>query len=79
MWGKKLVLDCFNQINSNELLKFSITISEPIQKEVNTIRIVRFRTECKRFSGSLFIQYNNEKIISQKKNLEEDKKLELPC
>ena len=79
VWGKKLVLDCFNQIKSNELLKFSITISEPVQKEVNTIRIVRFRTECKRFSGSLFIQYKNNDIVLEKKNITEEIKLELPC
>lgn len=62
VWGKKLVIDCFRKINSNELFKFYITMSAPLQKDSGTIRIVRFISDCKSFSGSLFVQYKNEQF-----------------
>ena len=62
VWGKKLVIDCFRKINSNNLFKFYVTMSAPLQKESDSIRIVRFVSDCKSFSGSLFVQYKNEQF-----------------
>lgn len=62
VWGKKLVIDCFRKINSNDLFKFYVTMSAPLQKESDTIRVVRFVSDCKSFSGNLFVQYKNEQF-----------------
>ena len=37
-------------------------MSAPLQKESDTIRVVRFVSDCKSFSGSLFVQYKNEQF-----------------
>lgn len=66
VWGKKLVLDCFHQIKSNQSLKFTVALSSPIQKDFDSTRIARFKTECNSFSGSLVVQYKNQNTSDNK-------------
>lgn len=58
VWGKKLALDCYNNIKSNEPLDIIITLSETIRKKQNFETVVRFTTSCKKCTGSLIISYS---------------------
>jgi diaminopimelate decarboxylase len=59
VWGRKLTMDCFDQVNSNEILEFTISLSEMIKKDESCVLVSRFRTNCGRCVGSFIISFEN--------------------
>ena len=59
VWGRRLTMDCFDQVKSNKLTEFTIMLSETIKKDENKILISRFRTSCGKCAGSFVISFEN--------------------
>jgi diaminopimelate decarboxylase len=58
IWGRKLNLDCFEQVKTKVPLRFHISFSNVINEANNTNTVIaRFTTECKKCSGSLVIKF----------------------
>ena len=57
VWGRKLSLDCFNKLTSNEPMKFTVTISEPNVGAFKKTMAVRFKTSCGNCAGSFMVTY----------------------
>lgn len=57
IWGRKLSMDCYDQLKSNGSIEFSIALSETIKKGSQNIIVARFKTSCNKCSGSLIISY----------------------
>lgn len=57
IWGRKLTLDCTDIIQSNQKLVFSISLSETLSRGLQKFIVVRFKTSCQKFSGSLIVSY----------------------
>ncbi len=57
VWGRKLTIDCYHQVPSNERFEFTIGLSETIQKGDQSLLIARFKSSCGRCSGSIVITY----------------------
>jgi diaminopimelate decarboxylase len=57
LWGRKLSMDCYEQLPSNCKLEFTISLSETIQKKSQSVIVARFKTSCNRCSGSIIISY----------------------
>jgi diaminopimelate decarboxylase len=58
VWGRKLTLDCYDHIKSNETLEFNITLSETIRKNKKYVTVIRFKTACKKCCGSLIVSFD---------------------
>lgn len=58
IWGRKLTMDFYEQVKSNETFDFIITLSETIQKQNQHVVIARFTSSCKKCSGSIIISYD---------------------
>lgn len=52
LWGRKITMDCFGLIRSDRAMKFTISISEQITRDSSKIQVVRFKTSCRKCSGS---------------------------
>lgn len=57
LWGRKLSMDCYEQLPSNSNLEFTISLSDTIQKKNKSVIVARFKTSCNRCSGSIIISY----------------------
>lgn len=57
LWGRKLNMDCYEQLPSNSNLEFTITLSDTVHKKSQYLIIARFKTSCNRCSGSIIISY----------------------
>ena len=57
LWGRKLSMDCYEQLPSNSNLEFTISLSDTIQKKSQSVIVARFKTSCNRCSGSIIISY----------------------
>jgi hypothetical protein len=57
LWGRKLSMDCYEQLPSNSNLEFTISLSDTIQKKSKSVIVARFKTSCNRCSGSIIISY----------------------
>ncbi len=57
VWGRRLTIDCYQQIPSNENFEFTIGLSETIQKGDQSLQIARFKSSCGRCTGSIVITY----------------------
>lgn len=55
VWGRKLTLDCFDIIPTDSPLEFTVSLSEIKEGNSGTI-ISRFKTACKRCSGSFVLK-----------------------
>ena len=59
VWGRKVMMDCFDQVKSNGIMEFTISLSEMVQKEDSTVLVSRFRTSCGKCAGSFVISFEN--------------------
>jgi diaminopimelate decarboxylase len=57
IWGRKLNMDCYEQLPSNQNLKFSIALSETLKKGNQYLIVSRFSTSCNKFSGSIIVSF----------------------
>jgi diaminopimelate decarboxylase len=57
LWGRKLSMDCYEQLPSNCNLEFTISLSDTIQKKGQSVIVARFKTSCNGCSGSVIISY----------------------
>jgi hypothetical protein len=57
IWGRKLSMDCYDQLPSNQNFDFTIALSDTLVNENKSVVIVRFKSTCKKFSGSLIVSY----------------------
>lgn len=57
IWGRKLSIDCYEQLPSNQNFEFKIFLSETLTKDNQSIIIARFRSTCNKCSGSAIISY----------------------
>jgi diaminopimelate decarboxylase len=57
VWGRKLSMDCLDNVESNRPLEFTIALSETLRKGNQNVVIARFKTVCARCSGSFVISY----------------------
>jgi diaminopimelate decarboxylase len=57
VWGRRLVMDCFKQVQANAKLRFTLSLSETICASGNTTRVVRFETSCGNCVGSVVVVY----------------------
>lgn len=57
VWGRKLTMDCLDNVESNRPLEFTIALSETLRKGKQNVVIARFKTVCARCSGSFVISY----------------------
>jgi hypothetical protein len=55
VWGRKLNMDCFEQVSSSEPIRFLVSISEVTGTGAKTA-ITRFSTVCGKCSGSFVIK-----------------------
>ncbi len=59
VWGRKVTMDCFDQIPVNEPMEFIISLSEArISGSKNTI-VSRFKTRCGKCSGSFIVSFRS--------------------
>lgn len=59
VWGRKLTLDCYEQLTSSEPLQFSIALSETMEKGKQHVVVARFKTACGKCAGSLIMSHEN--------------------
>jgi diaminopimelate decarboxylase len=59
VWGRKLMMDCFNKVKSNDTLTFSISFSKPNTLGGKKVYSVRFSTACKNCVGTIIVSYGN--------------------
>ena len=57
IWGRKLNMDCYEQIPSNQNLEFSIALSDTLKKGNQYLIVSRFKTSCNKFSGSIIVSF----------------------
>jgi diaminopimelate decarboxylase len=57
IWGRKLSMDCYDQLPSNQNLEFTIALSDTLVKENKSVVIVRFKSTCNKCSGSIIVSY----------------------
>jgi diaminopimelate decarboxylase len=57
VWGRKLSMDFYEQLPSNQKFEFTILLSSPIEKETQCLIVARFKSSCKKCSGSIIISY----------------------
>ena len=57
VWGRKLSMDFYEQLPSNQKFEFTILLSNPIEKETQCVIVARFKSSCKKCSGSIIISY----------------------
>jgi len=57
VWGRKLSMDSYDKLPSNQKFEFTILLSNPIEKETQCVIVARFKSSCKKCSGSLIISY----------------------
>jgi diaminopimelate decarboxylase len=58
VWGRKLSMDFYEQLPSNQKFEFTILLSNPIEKENQCVIVARFKSSCKKCSGSIIISYD---------------------
>ncbi|MBK7883045.1 MAG: hypothetical protein IPJ81_03935 [Chitinophagaceae bacterium] len=58
IWGRKLNLDCFEQVKTGVSVRFNISFSNIINEGNNTNTVIaHFATECKNCCGSLVLKF----------------------
>lgn len=57
VWGRKLSMDFYEQLPSNQKFEFTILLSNPIEKETQCVIVARFKSSCNKCSGSIIISY----------------------
>ena len=57
IWGRKLSMDCYEQLPGNQNFDFKIVLSDTLPKENQSVIIARFISTCNRCSGSIIISY----------------------
>ena len=57
IWGRRLTMDCFDKVKSNAQIEFTISLSDVLQKEEQSVLVARFQTTCGKCSGSFVISY----------------------
>lgn len=57
VWGRKLSMDFYEQLPSNQKFEFTVRLSNPIVKSTQIVRVARFKSICNQCSGSLIISY----------------------
>jgi len=57
IWGRKLTMDCFDKVKSNGQFEFTISLSNVLQKEEQSVLLARFQTDCGKCSGSFVISF----------------------
>ncbi len=57
IWGRKLTMDCADKIKNNGKFDFTIALSELLNKGAQKCIVVRFKTLCNNFSGSLIVSF----------------------
>ena len=57
VWGRKLTMDCFDKVKSNGQIEFTISLSDVLQKEEQSVLVARFRTTCGKCAGSFIISF----------------------
>jgi diaminopimelate decarboxylase len=57
VWGRKLSMDFYEQLPSNQKFEFTILLSNPIVKGSQLVIVARFKSSCNKCSGSLIISY----------------------
>jgi diaminopimelate decarboxylase len=57
VWGRRVVMDCFNQLQSNKNLEFTISLSDTYQSGAFTALVAHFKTTCGNCSGSFIVMH----------------------
>jgi hypothetical protein len=57
IWGRKLNMDCYAQLPSNENFQFTIVLSDTLPKGNQSVIVARFNSSCNQFSGSIIVSF----------------------
>lgn len=57
VWGRKLTMDCFDQVESNTSFKFTIALSEQITVNSKKTLIARFKSSCGKLAGNIVVSF----------------------
>jgi diaminopimelate decarboxylase len=57
IWGRKLTMDCYEQLPSNQQFQFTISLSSTLKKGNQSVTVARFKTLCNKFSGSIIVSH----------------------
>lgn len=57
IWGRKLTMDCYEQLPSNQQFQFTISLSSTLKKGNQSVTVARFKSLCNKFSGSIIVSH----------------------
>ena len=57
VWGRRLVMDCFDKLASNQDVRFTLSLSDVNESGLFKARVVRFASSCGKCVGSFILYY----------------------
>jgi diaminopimelate decarboxylase len=57
VWGRRLVMDCFDKLASNQDISFYLSLSDAYESGLFKARVVRFSSSCEKCVGSFILYY----------------------
>jgi diaminopimelate decarboxylase len=57
VWGRRLVMDCFDKLVSNQDISFYLSLSDAYESGLFKARVVRFSSSCEKCVGSFILYY----------------------